>query len=89
MDKAGTNLRKWNSNWAELNKGMFTVLHQTEKHKLQLLLLLMQQEMWYHQRIYFQVLDFGMYNPLEGCVDGAYFERPEKGWMVTELFIAG
>ena len=26
------------------------------------------------------------YNPLDGCVDGAYFGKSESGWMVTELF---
>ena len=26
------------------------------------------------------------YNPLEGCVEGAYFGRSDNGWMVTELF---
>ena len=26
------------------------------------------------------------YNPLEGCVEGAYFGRSDSGWMVTELF---
>ena len=26
------------------------------------------------------------YNPLEGCVSGAYFGRSKKGWMTTELF---
>ena len=26
------------------------------------------------------------YNPLEGCVEGAYFGRSNNGWMVTELF---
>ena len=26
------------------------------------------------------------YNPLKGCVSGAYFGKSEKGWMTTELF---
>ena len=26
------------------------------------------------------------YNPLDGCIPGAYFGKSEKGWMTTELF---
>lgn len=26
------------------------------------------------------------YNPLDGCIDGAYFGKSESGWMITELF---